>query len=511
MKLVFRADSGCAIGGGHVMRCLSLATAALRAGHDVVFVTADVDGALVSNIRDAGVTVAVLPVPGQTDHGMSVEDWRPLALADDIRASLQHCRDADWLVLDHYGLGGAWVLGIRAAMPDVRVLALDDLDREPLFADILLDPAHVTGTRAQPRLAALTGPSFALLRPEFSALRDTALAKSTGNRLLVLPGMLDRAGLAPAALEALRDRDDLDVDVIMSRDSQSCAATRALVAQRDNWTLHLNVTDMAARMAAADYCIGAGGGTAWERCCLGLPTVAIAVSENQEPGVQALVQAGAAIGLGPEAIAKPSRITRAVDQMIRNRAAMSTSAAALCDGHGASRVLSALTGTLRPVRPDDAQLLFDWRDQPRIRNASLDPSPLDWTKHLAFVDRITTGKIPGLWFIYAEDEAPLGHVNARDQGDGSWLWSFYIGAPDAPAGAGTRMLTAFLRHMLRSTTFTEIHAQVVGSNAKSARIHTTLGFTCVSPANSDTLDFRLKRRDVEQRFGLPQHQVSHDD
>jgi UDP-2,4-diacetamido-2,4,6-trideoxy-beta-L-altropyranose hydrolase len=44
-------------------------------------------------------------------------------------------------------------------------------------------------------------------------------------------------------------------------------------------------------MLEADLAIGAGGSTSWERCCLGLPTLVVPLSENQRPIARGL-QAG---------------------------------------------------------------------------------------------------------------------------------------------------------------------------------------------------------------------------
>ena len=38
---------------------------------------------------------------------------------------------------------------------------------------------------------------------------------------------------------------------------------------------------MAETMSKSDLYIGAAGTTSWERCCLGLPTISFAISDNQ--------------------------------------------------------------------------------------------------------------------------------------------------------------------------------------------------------------------------------------
>ncbi|NQZ73494.1 MAG: UDP-2,4-diacetamido-2,4,6-trideoxy-beta-L-altropyranose hydrolase, partial [Dinoroseobacter sp.] len=290
MRIAIRSDSGTQVGGGHVMRCLSLAIAARDAGHEVQFVCAEVDGHLGDRIAKSGFEVSWLSAKDLPASGEDIESWRPMPVAQDAEQTIAVLQDVspDWIILDHYGLGGAWVKALRAALPDLKILALDDLDREPLFADFLLNPAAFPDTPiSQPHMAMLKGPAHALLRPEFRTLRPNALKRRTGEvkSVLILPGMVDNLGFAAAALTAMRDLPGLKAEVVMGSQSPSVPQIKALVADVPNWSLTLDATDMAEHLHSADLAIGAGGVSAWERCCLGLPAVNVALAENQQPGV----------------------------------------------------------------------------------------------------------------------------------------------------------------------------------------------------------------------------------
>ena len=52
---------------------------------------------------------------------------------------------------------------------------------------------------------------------------------------------------------------------------------------------------MAEIMSKSDLCIGAGGSTSWERCCLGLPTISFAIADNQIEIAEQLSQKKVAI------------------------------------------------------------------------------------------------------------------------------------------------------------------------------------------------------------------------
>jgi len=92
-------------------------------------------------------------------------------------------------------------------------------------------------------------------------------------------------------------------------------------------------------MAAADLALGGAGGTAWERCVVGLPTIVLVLAANQEPGARALEAAGAARLIGgadelPAALEELSRPAALTD--------LSRRAAGVLDGQGLQRLCSAM-------------------------------------------------------------------------------------------------------------------------------------------------------------------------
>mgnify|MGYP000521565666 CR=1 FL=1 len=508
MRLLIRADGGARVGGGHVMRCLALAEAAAARGWAVRVVMADTAPDLAGRVVAAGHDlVRLAPAPAGPDpEGPAHAAWCALPWAQDAAATARAAEGwrADWLIWDHYGLDARWVAAVRQGAPaGMRVMAVDDLDDRALGSDLVLDQTRLApGPRSHPALATLRGPRFALLRGEFAALRAEALARRGGpvRRVLVVPGLMDAAGLAPRALAALERLPGLAAEVAMGAASQSAAAVAAMVAGRTDRRLVLDAPDMAARMAAADLCIGAGGVTAWERCCLGLPSLIVPVAENQRASAEALAAAGAARVLALEATADPAGFAGAIAAAIGAAPAMAARAAALCDGEGTQRVLDALSGRLRPVTAQDAAQLFAWRDAPRVRAASLDAGPLDPARHAAWVARAAAGE-GGMWCVYAEAGRALGHVNAVAGADGWWRWSFYIGAEEAPAGAGGRMLATFLPRLFARPDVRGVTAEVLPHNAASLALHRHLGFRETGRAGA-ALAFALSRCDIRARFGL---------
>ncbi len=98
-------------------------------------------------------------------------------------------------------------------------------------------------------------------------------------------------------------------------------------------------------MAWADVAISAGGTSSWELAFMGLPTITIAIADNQCQIVEELSKARVAVNAGWHEDVTPSMIAENISKLIcdaKKRIEMSHLAQALVDGKGADRVLKAL-------------------------------------------------------------------------------------------------------------------------------------------------------------------------
>lgn len=354
MKVAFRADASLTIGAGHVMRCLTLADALHVRGADVVFLSREHVGHLHQVVEARGYPLLSL---GTVDSMQGRESaagyahWLGVDLrrdADDTLARLAGL-SVDWLVVDHYGLDARWEHAVRPVCG--RIMAVDDLANRDHVVDALLDQnfgktAVDYADRVPASCALMMGSGYALLRPEFAALRAESLSRrSQGQvrRLLITMGGVDLDNATGAVLEALQvwgPPADLEVTVVMG----PCAPWRDKVIQQArclpfSTEVLVNVQYMGKLMRDADLAIGAAGSTSWERCCLGLPTLQLVLAENQRPIANALSQAGAAYLL--ERAGLETGLRQAMLQLTQNPARlirMSTDAAQLVDGKGAERV-----------------------------------------------------------------------------------------------------------------------------------------------------------------------------
>ncbi len=368
MTVAFRADASVDIGTGHVMRCLSLADALREAGETCAFVYREHRGHLGNVIADRGHVALPLPYAPET-QGVPKADALSHAAWLGVPQEVDAAQTADafsvagmdpprYIVVDHYALDWRW----RAAVgwPDARTLAIDDLADRHHWCDLLVDqnlgrtPAHYTG-RVPRGTPCLTGPRFALLRPDFAAAELKAGGgRSSGIgplRILVTMGGVDTSNVTAKVLAALcevkRLRScEIEVEVILGATAPHLSTIRALAAKVPfPVEISVNVTKMASRMTAADLAISAAGSTTWELCAVGIPSLLATVADNQAGAAETMEAYGAAIAIGWSSDPGFARriqegVERLTDRAVR--ADMANRAAHICDGGGTRRVVEAL-------------------------------------------------------------------------------------------------------------------------------------------------------------------------
>lgn len=358
MRVVFRVDASLTVGSGHAMRCLTLATALRITGADCHFVCREHPGHLIDLIQRQGFACTALPRTASTSIATGERPyaaWLGATQAEDAsqcRPLLEELHP-DWLVVDHYALDACWESALRTTSQ--QLLAIDDLADRPHDCDVLLDQnlscqedAYTSLLPAHCRR--LIGTHYALLRPEFAAQRAASLEHRRNTRLrhlLVSMGGVDldnATGQVLATLPQAALPPDCRITVVMGARAPWLAQVRQQAA-RLSWPteIHVDVTDMAALMTDSDLAIGASGSSAWERCCLGLPTLLVVLADNQAPIAETLANAGAGFLLG-----RPADITTALLPALAaadNRdwlATASQRARTLCDGQGTRRVVDIM-------------------------------------------------------------------------------------------------------------------------------------------------------------------------
>ena len=104
---------------------------------------------------------------------------------------------------------------------------------------------------------------------------------------------------------------------------------------------------MAGLIARADLAIGAGGTTTWERICLKLPSLVIAIASNQLPFAECLEKAGYIKLLGDPRNISTEKIRAALLEITGNPIS-NNAIGNLTDGWGAERIAIAMIELNKP-------------------------------------------------------------------------------------------------------------------------------------------------------------------
>ena len=486
--VAIRADASTAIGAGHVMRCLALAGALKRRGARVVFVCRERPGHLLDVIRARHVEVRALPAVGEDVPGaLGVTPER------DVAETLEAVGGpVPRVVIDHYGAGEEWERAVRAAGV-AHVVVIDDLARRhdcDVLVDVNLSAARMGHESLVPKhCELLLGTRFALVGSGFGG--RARAARGEVERVLVSFGGGDVADSTLRAVEALADPRfaHLQVVVLLPESAPRRDEVAAAVAKLPHAELNERFSlGMAEVMYEFDVALGAAGGQALERCCLGLPALAVTVAANQEAPAAELAATGAFRLLGrtedvgveewrlaiAEALADPESL-RAMSRIGRE----------LIDGRGTSRVARAvLAGVpigptrdrVRPMDERDRENVWRWRNDEGVRRVMFSTREIPWEDHVKWfesrLDSIDTRPL-----VYESAGVPLGFVKFdRYPLTQRCEWGFY-NAPGAPRGTGSRMGWLALTYAFENFDAPSILATVTDWNERSLRYHERMGFT----------------------------------
>lgn len=359
MKIAVRSDASFMIGSGHVMRCLTLANALREHGADITFICREHEGHLCDLITSSQHRLLRLTPSAKVatnEIGLAHASWLGATQEEDAKETAEILKSIgriDWLIIDHYALDIKWESALRSSTE--RIMVIDDLADRTHDCDLLLDQ-NLHGVEMQSRYEKLVpgyckkllGPKYALLRREFSQVRRN-LKRHNGSirRIFVFFGGTDSTNETGKALRAILQLklQDIAVDVVLGSANPHQEEISELCAQLTNVKLHRQVNIMGELMAAADVAIGAGGSTTWERCALGLPTLAISVAENQISIADGVSQANAQLYLGTAAEVTSGIIATQLERLLQcpqELVALSEAGKLLVDANGSNRIVDTI-------------------------------------------------------------------------------------------------------------------------------------------------------------------------
>ncbi|MFQ3190193.1 MAG: UDP-2,4-diacetamido-2,4,6-trideoxy-beta-L-altropyranose hydrolase [Paraglaciecola sp.] len=374
MHIAFRADSSNIIGHGHIMRCLTLAHALITQVSqnkqlkdiNISFICRNHHHNINHLISQNKFTLITLPQGKAIIKQQDSNTWLGCSQEEDARQCITALKSLttkiipiDILVVDHYALDEQWH---RLVSPYYQqLMAIDDLANRYLHCDLLLDQTlhrqseHYL-SHVSEHCQLLLGKDYMLLRDEFSILKDQVSIQRqlrskqlTSANILISMGGGDPDNLSERALLAIAQLcehyPNITVNLVLSSQSKYLKKLQQLSSSFSWCTLITDCKNMGDLMLSADIAIGASGATAWERCCLGLPSLITVNAENQQLIAKNLTDVGATINLGWHQEITIDTMANALEKLFnepKTYLTMAENNLNCCDGLGASRVAKIL-------------------------------------------------------------------------------------------------------------------------------------------------------------------------
>jgi UDP-2,4-diacetamido-2,4,6-trideoxy-beta-L-altropyranose hydrolase len=324
LKIAIRCDAGGDIGGGHAIRCLALAQQAVRQQHKVTFCVKN-GTKLIGNILSDG-PVGLEKITSSNDFLETIKKRRP-----------------DWVVLDGYQFSSDLEVQLRQF---TRVLTIDDYaHRKSYEPDLLLNQnisakeSWYTARGLRPEQL-LLGTDYVLLRRQFLEYNVKNTYKSEKvEQILITVGKSEQKGALRKILDGVKPLvGEFEIIHILGKKPSNFVSTA-------NMKFYSHVNNMAELLEKIDLAVSGGGSTLWELAYMGIPTLAVILTDNQEQVVQELDRSNIYQSLGWINNSKPNIIKEKMVKLLDDKALrkqMRRRSQELIDGKGSERVLRTL-------------------------------------------------------------------------------------------------------------------------------------------------------------------------
>lgn len=342
--LIIRADAFKEIGSGHVMRCMALAQTWLSYNGRIAFISHCESESIRNQIIAEGIKLIPIYKPAYDQNEIN-------NIINISNKSVPKSKKETWFVLDGYSFDQDYQKAIMNA--GYKLIVIDDMNHNSFYhTNILLNQnlhADGLGYKTGNDTVKLLGPKYALLRKEFCQWRNWKTHNPPiASKILITLGGSDNKNLTGTVLNALKKVkiNNIQVSVVIGPTNKNISKIKKeLIAAKYKHELIKSPSDISMLMSWADIAISAGGSTSWEMAFMGLPSVAIVLSEDQKEIVDELDNKKASLNLGWYEDLNQNKIVSAIEEIMLNQKARNVQTKVkkkLVDGLGSQRVIKTM-------------------------------------------------------------------------------------------------------------------------------------------------------------------------
>jgi len=467
MKLAVLTEGGRDRGFGHITRCLSFYEGFKEKGFEATLI---VNGD--NSVRDL--------IKGKRHR---IFNWLK------GRAELfEMIGEADVALVDSY-------LADRKLYEEVSGMVhcavyFDDTQRLDYPEGIVINGAIRAEKRRYPKREGVTyllGIDYTPLRKEFSEVPKREIRKKVNTMMITFGG--DDRKITPRILKYLiKTYPGIRKEVMVGRGFKNIAEIEKLKNPLAVPVYFPDARGMKKAMLNADLAISGGGQTLYELARVGVPTIAIGLSDNQLPNINGWQRAGFISYAGwyrEEGLL--DKLKKAVDRLLpyETRKERSKKGRATIDGKGVERAIDQIVGSLkeesslhlREVSEKDCYDLWVWRNHPEARRWSFDKKEIDYAHHIEWFGKRAWNKDTRIYVAENEKSEKLGQVRFERQNRDWAFVSINLNPAFFSQGLGSKILRkATLQYMRKNRGLEEVRAEILEKNTVSKKAFQKAGY-----------------------------------
>jgi len=341
--VVFRADSSSRIGTGHIMRDLVLAKQ-YKNSH-VIFATQELEGNINHKIEEAGYKIELLKTNALKEFQKFIKE-----------------ANADLVVIDHYDIDYKYEKKLKKKT-GVKILAFDDT-YEKHHCDIVLNH-NISGDKK--RYKGLV-PSKCEIRcgSKYTLLRDEFLKENRKKTIFIAMGGADHSHINIKILNVLKKFKYIKVHLVTTNANKNLEVLKEYCKNKKWIKLHINSTKLAKLMKKSDFAIVTPSVTLNEVIFMELPFIAIKTAENQKDIYRYLVENNYEV------------LNQFNKQILLYNVSLKLKNVKMINFTKLSKI--------------EKVIVFNFRNDSRIRMWMYNKEPLLYKKHLEYIDTLNEKK-----------------------------------------------------------------------------------------------------------------------
>ncbi|WP_299701109.1 UDP-2,4-diacetamido-2,4,6-trideoxy-beta-L-altropyranose hydrolase [uncultured Pontibacter sp.] len=466
-RIIFRADGNSRIGLGHVTRSLALVHM-LRKEFECVFAIQSPDQALQERIREVCHGIILLPP------------------ADASEERFKHELDAyiseeEIVVLDGYNFRTEYQQNIKSR--GAALICVDDIHAYPFVADAVINQAGGVLPEAYetaPYTQLALGPHYAMLRPAFlKAAKASRTIPADELRVLVCMGGADPDNHTLQAVKLLQGIPSVKhLEVVVGSAYTYLNELKQYVKEHKEIKLHrdLSAESMRRLMVKCQAAVTSASGISYEYAAVGGLLFVKQTADNQAGIHSFLISQGIATDYA--ALHKTLKADISEEMFNEQVAAQRLH----FDGKSDIRLLQLFQKLslmadmkLRKATIADLQLLFEWANDPEVRQHSFNPKPISLEEHTKWFQTKLDNPATSI-YIAEIDSLPAAQIRF-DISDNKATISYLIGADFRGKGLGHTVLQKGVQKLLRERPeVTKIDGLVQQQHKASIRSFEKAGF-----------------------------------